>query len=217
MSAILQVRWVIAPLHPPRALLGCSCCGTTRPFQPSGKARLNANGKRLDAWLIYKCAACDDTWNRPIFERQPRASIPQGMLDALQANDPVLLEAIAFDVTGLRRHAPRIETDEGYGVRRLALGPPAEWDVAQILLDNPAGHDVRLDRLLAAELGLSRATVQAWFEDGRIACDHQGRQALRRAARDGATVTIRPVSPEERARLGAVFRGYPPACRAVTR
>ncbi|MBW0369617.1 DUF1062 domain-containing protein [Ensifer adhaerens] len=32
-------------------------------------------GRRLDAWLIYRCAVCEDTWNRPIFERRNVASV----------------------------------------------------------------------------------------------------------------------------------------------
>ena len=46
-----------------------STCGDSRRFRSSGKVRLNANGRKLDAWLIYKCESCDRTWNLPLLER----------------------------------------------------------------------------------------------------------------------------------------------------
>ena len=63
------------PRTPPRPWLACSRCRGIKPFRCSEKFRLNANGKRLDAWLIYRCASCDNTWNRPVLERRNRRDI----------------------------------------------------------------------------------------------------------------------------------------------
>ena len=63
------------PRTPPQPWLACSRCRDIRPFRCSEKFRLNANGKRLDAWLIYRCGSCDNTWNRPVLERRNRRDI----------------------------------------------------------------------------------------------------------------------------------------------
>ena len=94
MCDTFRVRWTIIPQIAPQPWIACSGCGGLRAFQSSGKIRLNANGRRLDAWLIYKCLACEKTWNRPIFERQTVRDISPAVLDALQSNDPLALEAL---------------------------------------------------------------------------------------------------------------------------
>src|SRR5438105_4609827 len=98
MSNSLRVRWTIVPRTAPQPWVACSACGSLRPFQSSGKIRLNANGKKLDAWLVYKCSACDKTWNRPLFERQNIRDISPATLAALQSNDPEWIRTQAFDL-----------------------------------------------------------------------------------------------------------------------
>jgi hypothetical protein len=70
MSNTVSIAWTIIAHTEPQPILNCSRCSGARPFRSSGLFRLNANGKRLDAWLIYRCAACDNAWNRTIFERR---------------------------------------------------------------------------------------------------------------------------------------------------
>ena len=36
----------------------CGGCGKKREFVNSGKFRVNANGKNVDVWLIYRCSKC---------------------------------------------------------------------------------------------------------------------------------------------------------------
>lgn len=55
----------------------CGGCGKKQAFRCSGKFRVNANGRRLDIWLIYRCEKCGHTLNVPIYER-----IPPEKLDA---------------------------------------------------------------------------------------------------------------------------------------
>ena len=66
MVGTLSVQWTVTPKFTPQPLRACNRCGAVTPFRSSGKIRLNANRKRIDAWLIYRCTACDKTWNRPI-------------------------------------------------------------------------------------------------------------------------------------------------------
>lgn len=52
----------------------CQGCGKPVPFHDSGKTRLNANGKQLFQFAIFKCHR-DHTWNRPV-PVGPKGSIP---------------------------------------------------------------------------------------------------------------------------------------------
>lgn len=63
MSGLQRIHWAIAPKTAPRPLISCSRCGTVKAYCSSGKFRVNANGKRIDVWLIYRCIDCDNSWN----------------------------------------------------------------------------------------------------------------------------------------------------------
>ena len=109
MSDVLRVQWTIIPRTAPQPWLNCNRCGGVRRFRTSDKIRVNANGKRLDAWLIYRCISCDNTWNRPILERQHVRTIDPEFLMSLRANEPALARRLASDVEELKRQAARVE------------------------------------------------------------------------------------------------------------
>lgn len=191
MSAILRVRWTITTQTLPEPWLSCSRCDCARPFRCSEKFRLNANGKRLDAWLIYRCATCDETWNRPLFERRQRSEIEPPLLDALHANDREWARRFAFDVAGLRAFTSRIEGADGITVHEQALSAPARplsrLEIELVLI---GATPLRLDRLLAAELGLSRNRIASLHDEGRLIVVPGGQKMLRRPLRHGSRITL---------------------------
>ncbi|MCZ0734987.1 DUF1062 domain-containing protein [Phreatobacter sp. AB_2022a] len=185
-----EVRWTVIPRTAPRPWIACGGCGSATPFQSSGKIRLNANGRRLDAWLIYKCLACDRTWNRPIFERRGIRDIDPAVLAALQSNDPDWIRAETFNLDALRRRSARIEEFPDVVVTK---DPPQEapgWTRLTIELVVPLPVSTRLDRLLASELKISRARLKALHDAGALttSCGRAG--ALRRRIGTGTRVTI---------------------------
>jgi len=191
MPHTLTVLWTIEPQTPPRPWLACSRCRGARPFECSGKTRLNANGRRLDAWLIYRCADCDDTWNRPIFERQSVRDLAPETLDALQNNDSDWIRQVSFDVEGLRRNTERIEEfAECRVTRRVLAQPQGICTRIEIDLAMPMPVSIRTDRLLSAELGLSRSHLVRLAEAGRIKLLSGARKALQRPIRDGMRVVL---------------------------
>ncbi|KGD85858.1 DUF1062 domain-containing protein [Rhizobium sp. YS-1r] len=207
MSTILHLEWTIIPKHPPRPILACSGCGGPKPFRSSRRIRLNANGKRLDAWLIYKCTTCDATWNRPVFERQSVRSLDPTLLDALQTSAPDFVGRLEFDADALRTKAIRIEESEEFEVRRQALCDRADWRRIRIALALPFPAGVRLDRLLAAELGLSRSRLQKLFEAGEIMVEPVRKDALKRGIRDGTTIMLNLRDEAERISVGGRAMG----------
>lgn len=174
MSAnTLNVLWTVTPLTAPQPHLACNRCGTTRPYRSSGKFRLNANGKRLDAWLVYRCTSCENSWNFPVFERRLRRGVTPDLLAALQTNDPALARRHEFDAAALRRATRMVEEFPDVVVRKAILGTAGAGAAGALsvalALERPIC--LRLDRLLASELGVSRSRLDRWAESGTLETD----------------------------------------------
>jgi hypothetical protein len=192
MSNVLQVRWTLIPRKPPQPCLHCNRCGGPRLFESSGKVRVNAQGKRLDAWLVYNCTSCKNSWNRPIFERRHVRNIEPSLLDALLRNDSDYVCRLALDVDDLRRKSKRIAEFQDVTVYKEVLDAPASPpDILALRLVAPFPVDVRLDRLLAIELSLPRARVEELAASGILSISTAGVRALRRPVKDQTVVQIR--------------------------
>ena len=191
MCNILRVQWTIIPRIAPQPWIVCSGCGGLKPFQSNGKIRLNANGKKLDAWLIYKCLTCDKTWNRSIFERQNVRDINPATFKALQSSDPEWIRTKAFDIDALRRDAHRIDEFGDVDVYKSALSKDgADWKTLEIELVVPLRTSMRLDRLLATELSISRSRLEAFHGAEKLRTDPDHKDMLRRRIKHGLRMTL---------------------------
>jgi hypothetical protein len=191
MCNILRVQWTIIPRIAPESWIACSGCGGLKPFQCSGKIRLNANGKKLDAWLVYKCSSCDKTWNRPIFERRNVRDINPATLNALHANDPQWIRTHAFNIDALRREAHRIDEFGNVDVHKNTLSREGNaWTILEIELIVPLPAGLRLDRLLAMELGISRSRLQTFQDAEKLRTDPHHKDMLRRRIKHGLRITL---------------------------
>jgi hypothetical protein len=185
------VKWTILVEKPPQPWLHCRRCNGTASFRTSGRIRVNANGRRIDAWLIYKCRSCDNTWNRPILERQQLRSIDPQFLAALQANDPMLARRIALDVEDLKRRVRSVEQfDEVVVMKEVQASSAVPARQVEIRFVVPHPTACRLDRLLAAELRLSRSQVHGMAESGALIVVPPGLRPLRNPVRNGMRATI---------------------------
>lgn len=190
MSDVSRVRWTIIPRTAPQPWLDCSRCGEAKRFCSSDKIRVNANGKRVDAWLIYKCTACGSTWNRPILERRPVRSIEPDLLLSLHGSDSALTRRLAFDVEGLKRSAARVEQFDDALVTKTVLSAstmPARQLEIVCSVAEPVG--LRVDRLLANQLQLTRSRIAGLAKAGDLALFPPGSQ-LRRPVRDGMRLVL---------------------------
>ncbi len=179
--------WRILPDSAPDLSRLCGRCRGARAFLCTDKFRVNANGKRLDAWLIYRCTVCHKTWNRPILERVPRGQVSLRLLEGLQNNDPNLVFKIALD-----RAAPQHNGEEAsYRIEcSRERGHEAEGGWVRIRLELPHPFRIRLEKLLARELGVSRSRLKGWEERGQLTVSPPGRNPLRKTARDGQIIEL---------------------------
>lgn len=75
----------------------CGGCGKKREFVCPGRFRVNANGRRLDIWLIYRCEKCGHTLNVPIYERVPPEKLEPEIYEGFLNNDRELCMRYAGD------------------------------------------------------------------------------------------------------------------------
>jgi hypothetical protein len=188
---ILRVTWQVAPLQCPQIWRHCSRCKSSMPFRCSMKFRINAQKKRIDVWLIYRCEGCGDTWNLPVFERVAVGDLAPDEFQAIARNDPALAFRHAFDRNRLARHTNRVEESPAIAVRKT---PQSEcWDGAgtiEIFLALAYPCQVRLDRLLARELGVTRGHLRLLHDHGTVKLSQPSRKALRALAADGQSLVI---------------------------
>ncbi|WP_422377425.1 DUF1062 domain-containing protein [Roseibium sp.] len=179
MSFLFKVEWTICCTASPTIIRPCGRCGQAVPFQSTGKFRLNANGSKLDAWLIYSCTNCGKTWNRTVFARKPVAIVPMKDLAALQYNDPVFAEQLARaplkTAGGLEKPA------SGFTLisRRLTCAENANGS-GLLILRNPDLGRIRLDQVLARGLKTNRKEVARLIETGLVRVQSQSKKAIRR-------------------------------------
>ncbi|SEP49093.1 hypothetical protein SAMN02990966_07202 [Rhodospirillales bacterium URHD0017] len=203
MSDVLHVQWTIIPANAPEPWLNCTRCRGATRFRTSGKIRVNANGKRVDAWLIYKCTSCDNTWNRPILERRHVSTIEPHLLASLQANDPELCRRLAFEQW---RRKLKVEHFDDVTVRKNVVSettrPAGRLEIVCVV---PETTGLRVDRLVANELRLSRSRIQSMQNAGHLAASPEG---LHRSIRNGLQVRIelRGVHDGDKIALAAMGR-----------
>lgn len=190
MHQTLRVTWQVAPLQPPLVRRHCSRCSTEMPFACSMKFRTNAQKKRIDVWLIYRCSACDEVWNLPIFERVATGDIAPDAFDAIARNDPALALRHAFDHARLARHGVMLEAPE-VSIRKSrneGCADAAGAIAISLALALPCG--MRLGRLLSAELGVSRAQLGRLRDVGALCLSPVVRKALRAPIADRQSIAI---------------------------
>jgi hypothetical protein len=181
-------RWRIRPAQAPRPWRYCSGCGSVSEFVCSGRFRTNAQKKSIDVWLKYLCSSCSAAWKLPVFERTAVTDLPASLLEEFASHDPATVDRFACDLGRLRLHSIRVETGGGYFVERAVVREGSEGLEIELLVEGVC--DVRLDRLLARELNVSRALLQRWSEERRITSEPAQKDPLRRPVRDGQRIRL---------------------------
>jgi len=170
--------WRVEALELPTLPAHCARCASPRRFVCTERFRVNANGGRLDVWLLYRCPVCETVLKQRVLRRAGVPEIPRADLEGYQADAPGLVRRVAF-----ARGTPH---PLAYRVTRPPL-PNGELR-ARIAQPEPCG--VRWDRLLARELGWPRARVARAWSDGVLRV--RGARSLSHAVTDGDELTVLP-------------------------
>lgn len=93
MNIDRKALWAVRESGLPTVVKPCMGCSGTR-HTPSGKFRVNANGKLLDVWLLLCCAACGLTSKVPVHERVHVQSLGRARRLAYETNDPAMVREL---------------------------------------------------------------------------------------------------------------------------
>jgi len=158
--------WVVVPTCLPVVLRRCHACASER-FRASGKFRVNANHKLLDAWLLALCTVCGETTKLTVLERMNVRSIRPELLDRLHHNDPGLTAELLQDPVVRRRNRIALDWDNAW---RLDTGESdqLEDEAIDISVRFAARIPVRPVRLIAEGFGLPRAEVERLVTEGNL-------------------------------------------------
>ena len=185
----MEVEWRIVPLETPRVWRHCATCGTVQGFRSSDQFRLNAHHRKIDVWLIYRCLSCDTTWNCTIFTRSSPDTIGADLYQRFVCNDQTTAWQYAFDRSLLRRCGVHVEDDVEVAVAWTgSAGPSPHERHIRIVMSYPCS--IRLDKLLARELCVSRSCLLRWFKTGLVQIHPADKQALRKPVRDGQLISL---------------------------
>lgn len=158
--------WVVVPTCLPLVLRRCHACGSER-FRASGKFRVNANRKLIDAWLLALCTACGETAKLTVLERMNVRSVRPELLDRLHDNDPGLTAELLQDPVIRRRNRIALDWDNAW---RLDTGGSDHLDreVIDVSVRFAARIPVRPVRMITEGCRLSRAEVERLITEGKL-------------------------------------------------
>lgn len=159
--------WVVVPTCLPIILRRCHACAFGR-FRASGKFRVNANHKLLDAWLLALCTACGETTKLTVLRRMNVRTVRPDLLDRLHHNDPGLTAELLQDPAVRRRNRIALDWDNAW---RLQTGGSNQLqdEAIDISVRFAARIRVRPVRLIAEGFGFSRAEVERRITEGHLA------------------------------------------------
>jgi hypothetical protein len=180
-DSVARVLVRVSSNQQPHLRRHCPRCAAERSFASSGKFRVNAQRKTIDAWLIFRCTDCDTRWNLPIHERRPVKAIDPIELEALMRNDAAL--------AGRYAAANAASGDVDIAVR-FATPMHPETQVIEITIAVAPSCIIRLDRLLASVLGLRRDEIEMLHDGAMLSITPSSRKVLRRSAIDGQTIRL---------------------------
>ncbi|MEV8100210.1 DUF1062 domain-containing protein [Kitasatospora sp. NPDC085879] len=168
MNTDRKALWAVRQSALPAVVRPCPDCSGTR-HRPSGKIRVNANGKLLDVWLLLSCAACDRTSKVPVHERAHVSSLEPARRVAYETNDPAVVRELTISASLATKNGYRLDWTGTWELETrtplYALDDPTPLKVL-VSFELPA--PVRVERLLMLGLGLSRTAVRRMVGDGRI-------------------------------------------------
>ncbi len=162
-------KWEIVPSTLPTIIRNCPKCGSSSVYECSNNFRVNANHNYIDVWLIYQCNKCNNTFNLDIFSRTFVKAIKKDLYQSFLANDKELAKYYAFDIATLVKNKVTVSYEQvSYEVRGDNLANRDLTSTCQVDILCPYPFELRLDRLLVRQLGLSRQQIKALIAEGNI-------------------------------------------------
>ncbi len=171
MSYLKKIEYEIVLKDSFLVIRNCPKCGRKTYFKNTKRFRVNANGNKLDIWLIYQCEECKHTLNLAIYERQKVSSITKEEYQRFLDNDEQLAEMYGKNMQLFRKNKADIDF-ERLNYEFVKLQETIEYSDSKeqivVAINNPYQLKIRPEKQIAEALGLSRSQVKSLLEKGEI-------------------------------------------------
>ena len=182
-------KWAIVPKTAPEIIRNCPGCRRKTAFHSSESFRINANGNKIDVWLIYRCEKCNFSWNLDIYTRISTGFLDRRLYERFQRNDrttaleygcckeilsrnkaEALWEQVEYDVEITK--LPLLQTQLSQKQYKKTQISPTECgqefikEKVLVAIYNQYGLSLRLDKLLCSHFGWSRKEAVKMEEEG---------------------------------------------------
>ena len=171
MSYLKKIEYEIVLKESFLVIRNCPKCGMKKHFKNTKKFRINANGNKLDIWLIYQCEECKHTLNLSIYERQKVSSIPKEHYQHFLDNNEQLAEMFGKNIQLFRKNKAEIDFERiNYDFVKLHETIECNDTEGQVMvtISNPYRLKIRPEKQIAEVLELSRSQVKSMLENGAI-------------------------------------------------
>lgn len=163
--------WEVTPRTWPVVIRNCPKCDNSSVYECSGNFRVNANRNTIDVWLIYQCNKCNNTWNMEILSRTSVNSIDKKQYHKFITNDNDTAKHHAFDLSTLGRSKAKISYESiAYDITGDTIAYQELILPCEITINCSFPFDLRLDRLLVQQLGISREQIKKLWQARKIIC-----------------------------------------------
>ncbi len=171
MSYLKKIEYEIILKDSISVIRGCSKCGRKTDFINTKKFRVNANGNKLDIWLIYQCEECKHTLNLAIYERRKVSSIPKEEYRCFLDNDEKFAEMWGKNMRLFRANKADMDFERvNYDFVKLhetMEGSGAEGEII-VTVHNPYQLNIRPEKQIAQVLGVSRSRMKSLVDQGKL-------------------------------------------------
>lgn len=174
MSYLHKTEYEVLPNDSFPIIYNCAGCGHKTRYKTTKNFRVNANGRKLDVWLIYQCEKCKHTLNLSIYERIKAEKILPEEYSLFLCNDEELANRYGMDIGFFLKN--RIEIDwEGIGYKVVDMQGkqliPSEKNYQAgdtIIINNPYGLRIRPEKLAAETFHMSRSQVRKMVDEHEV-------------------------------------------------
>lgn len=173
MSYFREIKYVIKPEESFTILRNCSGCGSKAVFHNTNCFRVNANGNKIDVWLIYQCSKCKHTFNLTIYERRRPESIEQQEYEEYLSNSSELALEYGTNSQFFARNKAEVDwANIKYMIVREESTKAEDDQLFRkgdlLAISNRYGLKIRTDKVVSEVLKLSRSKIKGLEESGII-------------------------------------------------
>jgi len=180
MSYVTKTEYRIIPEHSFKIIRKCATCHKKNRFYNSKRFRVNANGNKIDVWLIYSCEKCKHTLNLSIHERKAPDQIAPTEYQRFMENDEELAEEYGKSKGFFSNNKAEIDWEDlsyvfqpshhksTHGNDESIHEGKVTESVKRILIINEYNLHLRMDKIASEVLQISRSQLKKKIKEEKI-------------------------------------------------